>query len=142
MDYIQRTFALSIKDKKDVLFERYNSLKAEIIEHCKVAALNGLVNASDDGILLRLQFPDLDYEAYAKPRIAFNEEWQAGLRINFYDNRNDWVMGLILHPNGYFSLDAKRGGPYAPYEHGDQRLPMVVIHALLTSAHQSGRLGL
>lgn len=142
MDYIQRTFALAIKDKKDSLFKKYNFLKDEIIEHCKVPSLNGIVIASEAEGYLKLDFPDLAYSSYAKPRIAFDDQLQPGLRINFYDDRNEWVMSLLLNPDGLFSLDVKRGGPYLKYEHDDEKLPMVIIHALLTSAHQSGRLGL
>lgn len=141
MDYIQKIFSASIKEKKDLLFKRYDSLKAEIIEHCKVPLLNGFIIVSD-GNVFKLQFPDLDYEVSGKPKIAFNDALQAGLRINFYDNRNEWVLSLKLTPNGYFTFEVKSGGPYAPYEHDDERLPMVFIHALLKAAHQSGRLAL
>ncbi|OAT74907.1 hypothetical protein A9B99_17110 [Mangrovibacter phragmitis] len=142
MDYIQRIFASSIKDKKDLLFKRYKSLKVDLLEHCKVPVLSGFVVGREDGDYLKLQFPDLDYGVYAKPRIAFNEELQAGLRVNFYDDRNEWVISLLLNPNGYYSLEAKNGGPYTQYEHDDTNLPIVIIHALLTSAHKSGRITL
>ncbi|MCD0206298.1 hypothetical protein [Klebsiella aerogenes] len=142
MDYIQRTFALAIKDKKDSLFEKYNFLKDEIIKHCKVSSLNGIIIASEAEGYLKLDFPDLAYSSYAKPRIAFDDQLLPGLRINFYDDRNEWAMSLILNHEGLFSLDVKHGGPYLTYEYDDEELPLVIIHALLTSAHQSGRLGL
>ncbi|EMA1799349.1 hypothetical protein [Cronobacter turicensis] len=142
MNYIQRDIALAIKDKKDYLFEKYTSLKEQIIEHCKVPALNGIIVAGEDEGYLKLNFPDLLYSAYAKPRIAFDDELRPGLRINFYDDRNEWVMSLILSTEGLFSIEVKRGGPYFTYQYDDEKLPVIVIHALLTSAHQSGRIAL
>ncbi|EOY4338582.1 hypothetical protein ACP5YT_000182 [Cronobacter malonaticus] len=142
MNYIQRDIALAIKDKKDYLFKKYNSLKEEIIEHCKVPALNGFIVAEDDNGYLKLNFPDLLYSAYGKPRIAFNDELRPGLRVNFFDDNNEWVMSLILSSEGLFSIEAKRGGPYLTYQYDDESLPAVFIHALLTSAHQSYRISL
>lgn len=142
MDYIQRTFAQAIRDKKDILFRRYNSLKNEIIAHCEIPLMKGFIVASEEDEFLRLKFPDLSYGVYAKPRIAFDNELQAGLRVNFFDANDNFVLGLLLHPNGYFVINPKSGGPYAPYEHDDERLPSVLIHALLTSAHESGRIAL
>ena len=142
MEYIQRALAQAITEKKDILFRRYNSLKREIIEHCEIPLVKGFIIAEEDDDLLRIKFPDLKYGVYARSRIAFNTELQAGLRINFFDYQDEWVMGLLLHPNGYFVIEPKNGGPYAPYEHDDERLPLVIIHALLTNAHESGEISL
>lgn len=138
MDYIQAVFAKGLSEYKQILLNKNNTIKNEIIEHCKCELLADFINVTmqDDGSL-SIEFPDLKLQIESQEKFAFNDKKEIGLQTNFYYD-NEYIFSMVINHTGkvYFADNFKEEYPVIDYD--DTGIPLILIHGILSAAHRNG----
>lgn len=138
MNYIQSTFAKKLKEYKPSLLKKCKNIKQEIINHSKHDLLDGFIRITqNDDDSLVISFADLKFEITSQDKFAFGDDKQVGLQTCFY-HEDEYIFSMKIMHTGHVKFVNEFDDVFPVLEHDDTQIPLVLIHGILSTAHQKG----